>query len=244
MRRIWRLGVVAAIATASFALAITRFSDAAEKGCAQRVHEDRSYTVTFLDQPRMDRLQYRVGVTRAGELVTGAEVCVTTYMQGMSAMATTDTADEVAPGTYEVSLIFEMGGAWKGRVLVKEPGRATVSVPLSLQVEVPVEDGTEPTTPAPAMTVPATTTAPPTTAAASSTTVVPSGAGGTPPDGPVAPGGTRGSPGTASETPAAGDDVPAGGGDVPAGGGVEPPVDETLPAERPSGRSPMPPDPP
>ncbi|MDQ3570711.1 MAG: FixH family protein [Actinomycetota bacterium] len=134
MRRIWRLGLVAAAAVAGFYLAIVRFSDAAEEGCAQRVREDLSYEVRWDEQPRMDLTRYRLSVTRAGRPVRGAEVCLNASMKGMSAMAVTDHGREVAPGSYEVSLIFEMGGRWPGRVLIAEPGRGVVAVPLDLQV--------------------------------------------------------------------------------------------------------------
>lgn len=135
MRRIWRLGLVAFLAAASFSLAIVRFSDAAEKGCAQRVRQDTSYQVRFDQPPGMDVTRYRLAVTRAGRPVTGAEVCLNAYMKGMSAMAVADRGREVAPGSYEVSLTFEMGGRWPGRVLIAEPGRSVVAVPLDLRVK-------------------------------------------------------------------------------------------------------------
>ncbi len=226
MRGIWRLGVVAAGAAASFALAITRFSDAAEKGCAQRVPEDPSYSVTFLDPPQIDVVRYRVEVTRAGQPVMGAEVCVNAYMQGMSAMATTDTGREVSPGTYEVSLSFEMGGDWRGRLLVTEPGRPTVGVPLSLHVGASMDDRTEgTTTTVPPTTVPATTTAPPTTTVE------------TPPSS-EAPADVTEMPETPGEPPPDPSDQPPGGG---VGGGVDGAGDETFPDDGPPGRSPMPP---
>ena len=135
MRRVWRLGLVATTAAVAFALAIVRFGDAAEEGCAQRVPEDRSYEVRWSERPAMDVLGYRLSITRAGRPVTGANVCVNTYMAGMSAMAAADRAVEVVPGSYDVELLFEMGGEWPGRVLIAEPGKRTVAVPLSLDVK-------------------------------------------------------------------------------------------------------------
>lgn len=163
MRRIWRLGLVAAVAAASFAVAIGRFSDAAEKGCAKRVSEDSSYQVSFLEPPRMDMdpARYRLAVTRQGRPVTGATFCVNTYMQGMSAMATTDDGREVSPGTYEVSLTFQMGGDWKGRALIGEPGKPMVAAPLTLQVAEP--DATPEPAPGSTATAPTTTTTAPAT---------------------------------------------------------------------------------
>ncbi len=141
MRQIWRLGVLAMLALVAFAVAIERFDDAAETGCAQRAREDPSYEARFIDEPQIEVLTYRVAITREGEEVEGADVCLSAYMQGMSAMATTGAAREVSPGVYEVSLTFEMGGRWSGRVLVVEPGQPVAAIPLTL--EIPSEE--EPT---------------------------------------------------------------------------------------------------
>jgi hypothetical protein len=135
MRRIWRLGLVAAAAAVAFGLATVHFSDAAEAGCAQRVPEDLSYEVRWSERPAMDVLGYRLSITRGGRPVMGANVCVNTYMAGMSAMAAADRAVEVVPGSYDLELLFEMGGKWPGRVLIAEPGKRTVAVPLSLDVK-------------------------------------------------------------------------------------------------------------
>lgn len=138
MRRIWRLGLVAVVAAASFVVAIGRFSDAAEKGCAQRVGEDTSYKVRIVGEPRIDITKYRLRVTRAGRPVSGVKVCINSYMQGMSAMATTDDATEVSPGLYDVKLVFEMGGGWLGRALIAEPGKKAVAVPMKFKVVMPM----------------------------------------------------------------------------------------------------------
>lgn len=134
MRRLWRLTVLAALAVFMFGLAVVRFSGAAEEGCAQRVKEDPSYRVTWDQAPRMALTRYRLTVTRDGRAVRGAQICLTAYMKGMSAMAVADNGREVAPGTYEVTLVFEMGGRWPARVLVAEPGQAVVAVPFDLRV--------------------------------------------------------------------------------------------------------------
>lgn len=140
MRQIWRLGVLALVAVVAFAVAIVRFDDAAETGCAQRAREDPSYEARLLDEPQMDVLTYRVAITREGAEVEGADVCLSAYMQGMSAMATTGAGREVEPGIYELELTFEMGGRWSGRVLVAEGGQSAAAIPLTL--EVPVEEET------------------------------------------------------------------------------------------------------
>lgn len=223
MRRIWRLGVVASVAVTAFAFAIARFSDAAEEGCAQRVEEDPSYQVTFIDQPRTDLTLYRLLISRPDGPVTGADVCLNTYMQGMSAMATTDTGREVAPGTYEMSLTFQMGGVWKARVLITEPGKPAVAVPLTLQVaeegDTGVDDGAT-TTVAPTTT----TTLPPTTVP-TTTTEVPADATEAPSE-------------TTSPAPDADDTGPGSGEPAP---GPDPAEEDTTGMRAPGGRAGMPP---
>jgi hypothetical protein len=90
--------------------------------------------VEWDEQPRTDLSLYRVRLTRQGAPVTGARLCLNTYMLGMSAMAATDIGNEVAPGTYELRLNFEMGDKWAGQVLVAERGKPLVAVPLELDV--------------------------------------------------------------------------------------------------------------
>jgi hypothetical protein len=134
MRWFWRLALIAALATGSFVLALGRFSLAAEKSCAQRVARDPSLHVAWDQQPRTDLSLYRIRVTRDDRPVTGARVCLNTYMLGMSAMAATDIGNEVAPGTYELRLNFEMGDRWAGQVIVAERGKPLAAVPLQLDV--------------------------------------------------------------------------------------------------------------
>ena len=134
MRWFWRLGLIATLAAGSFVLALGRFGLAAEKSCAQRVRPDPSLHVAWDQQPRTDVSLYRVNVTRNGRPVTGARVCLNTYMLGMSAMAATDVGKEVGPGTYELRLNFEMGDKWAGQVLVGQPGKPLGAVPLQLDV--------------------------------------------------------------------------------------------------------------
>lgn len=134
LKRLWRLGLILAIALGSFLVALGRFSDAAEQSCMQRVTVDPSYEVQWDRQPSTDVSNYRIRVTRAGVPVTGARVCVSAYMVGMSAMAVADIGREVEPGVYELRLTFEMGQEWAGQVMIDEDGRLA-GVPLKLDVE-------------------------------------------------------------------------------------------------------------
>jgi len=135
MRWVWRLGLVASIAIGAFVPALGRFSAAAEKSCAQRVRQDSDYHVRFDQRPRTNLSSYHVIVTKAGDQpVSGAHVCLNSYMVGMSAMAVTDIGRETFPGSYEVRLTFEMGDKWAGQVIIAEPGKPMVSVPIVLDV--------------------------------------------------------------------------------------------------------------
>lgn len=135
MRWFWRLGLVGAIAVASFFPALGRFSAAAEKSCAQQVRQDTAYQVRFDQRPRTNVSSYHIIVTKNdNQPVTGARICVNSYMVGMSAMAVTDIGKETFPGSYEVRLTFEMGDKWAGQVIVAEPGKPQVSIPVVLDV--------------------------------------------------------------------------------------------------------------
>ena len=134
MLRLWRLGLLAAMGVVAFVVAVDHFSDAARAGCVQRAAADEGYAVQVRGEPAVDATRYRLAVTHDGRPVRGATVCVAASMDGMAAMAASGTAREVAPGTYEVPLRFEMPGRWTARVVVTEPGGREVAVPVVLSV--------------------------------------------------------------------------------------------------------------
>jgi hypothetical protein len=101
------------------------------RGCGTKAVPDHSYSVKLEERARLKVSSYHLAVMRGGQPVRGARVCVDAEMNGMPAMGVTTDAKEVAPGSYEVKLTLGMGGAWKGAVIVAEPGRPAVTVPLS-----------------------------------------------------------------------------------------------------------------
>lgn len=133
-RGIRRVLAVGAIAVAAFAAAIVVLADDARLGCVADAPRDASYQASLLGQIEVERTEYEIGVTRAGQPVTGAKVCTSVVMMGMEAMGVSDTAEETAPGVYRVDLVLEMSGGWKGNILITEEGKPPVSVPLKFSV--------------------------------------------------------------------------------------------------------------
>ncbi len=94
---------------------------------------DPSYSVKLVEAPTVNDIIYHVTVSRDGAPVRGATVCVRANMGGaggMSGMGTNNVAKEVAPGRYELALMFQMGGFWQGRIVVLEKGKPAVATPL------------------------------------------------------------------------------------------------------------------
>ncbi|HWH33732.1 MAG TPA: FixH family protein [Acidimicrobiales bacterium] len=122
MRGIRRLLVLVVLAAVAFAVALVSLDEDARQACAVEAEEDGTYAVELLDTPSTGETAQRLAVTRQGEPVTGARVCLRAQMVGMEAMTVSDEADEVEPGVYETQLRFEMGGAWEATVLVEDGG--------------------------------------------------------------------------------------------------------------------------
>ncbi|MBW3646034.1 MAG: FixH family protein [Actinobacteria bacterium] len=135
MRGIRRLLVVTVLALVGFAAALVRFSQAAEEGCIAEPLPNPAYEVELVGPIEFTKTNYELTISREGEPVTGARVCLDAAMGGMSAMSLNDEAEEVAPGRYELYLPFQMPGPWDASVLVDEPGRERVALPLSFDVD-------------------------------------------------------------------------------------------------------------
>lgn len=134
MRGIRRLVLLAGLAVVAFAAALDTFQDGAQQGCATETETDPSYAVELENPPSTREVAYLLRVSRNGEPVTGAQVCLSADMGGMSGMGVSDDAVEVEPGVYEVEVRFEMAGPWDGTVLVSEGGEDSVAIPLSFDV--------------------------------------------------------------------------------------------------------------
>lgn len=126
--------VVAAVASAAFAVAIVALGDDARLGCALNAPADPAYQAELVGPIDLQRTSYQVAITRDGRPIEGAKVCATLAMTGMEAMGVSDAAAETAPGTYEVQISFQMSGRWEGNILIAESGEPPVGVPLKIVV--------------------------------------------------------------------------------------------------------------
>lgn len=131
-----RLAVVVIVSLAGFAAAFMAFGDAARGGCVVQAPEDDAYAAEFEEAVRAGEGTHVLRVTRHGEPVTGARVCVNVEMAGMSGMSASAEGREVASGRYEMPLRLPMAGEWTGTALIAdETGDADVAaVPLAFDV--------------------------------------------------------------------------------------------------------------
>lgn len=105
-----------------------------EKGCpAKATERNGAYASTFEGDVTMDAKKHVLVVTRDGQPVAGASVCVNTAMVGMKSMRYSARGREVAPGRYEVPVKFAMEGTYRGNVVTEVSDRA-ISVPLTVKV--------------------------------------------------------------------------------------------------------------
>lgn len=113
-------------------------AQAAEQGCAARALTDPAYEVAVEsepDPPRAEGTTFRLRVTRDGEPVEGAQVCLLAAMTEMSHEGVSEEAAEVAPGVYQAETGFVMRGGWSGKVKVIEHGRPAVAVGFGIDVQ-------------------------------------------------------------------------------------------------------------
>jgi hypothetical protein len=122
------------VAVVAFGAALVSFEQDARAGCAAEVGRDPAYAVSLAGPATTGQTDYDLLVTRDGQPVSGASVCISTAMKGMSAMAVNDDAVETEPGRYRVSVRMEMAGSWEATVIVDEDGRPPAAVPLSFPV--------------------------------------------------------------------------------------------------------------
>jgi YtkA-like protein len=137
VRGIWRLILVSALAVVAFGVALVNFKQVPARECQVEAVTDASYAVEFLTPFSVDPTTQTIRVTRNGEPVTGAQVCMRADMGGMgrmSGMGVSDVARETEPGVYDVPVRFEMGGMWNGTVIVTNGPRKPVRVTVPIDV--------------------------------------------------------------------------------------------------------------
>jgi hypothetical protein len=137
VRGIWRLTLVSAVAMAAFGVALVNFRQVPARECQMDAVRDSSYRVEFLTPFSVDPTTHTFRVTRDGQPVTGAQVCMRADMGGMggmSGMGISDLARETEPGVYDVPVRFEMGGFWNGTVIVDTRTRKPVKVTIPIEV--------------------------------------------------------------------------------------------------------------
>jgi hypothetical protein len=137
VRGIWRLTLVSALAVVAFGVALVNFRQVPARECQMDAVRDPSYQVEFLTPFSVDPTTHSLRVTRDGQPVSGAQVCMRADMGGMggmSGMGISDVARETEPGVYDVPVRFEMGGIWNGTVIVSIATRKPVKVPIPIEV--------------------------------------------------------------------------------------------------------------
>lgn len=132
-----RLAIVTMAAVAGFAAALIRFGQVdSSQSCLLDAPKDPSYAVQFADTVTMDQTNHVITVRHAGQPVSGARVCMNTWMLGMTGMAMTTNGSELSPGRYNIPFQFAMGGPWKATVIVSEKAGQQVGVPITFMVNV------------------------------------------------------------------------------------------------------------
>lgn len=126
-----RLAAVVALSLAGFVAALVTFEDAAQQACEADATPDRSYAAAFEPPVRAGADTHVVVVTRAGEPVTGARVCVALSSGDATRIA---QGRETGAGRYRVALRFDAPGTWEGRVLVSDAAAPTAAVPVRVEV--------------------------------------------------------------------------------------------------------------
>ncbi len=128
---------MAAIAAIAFAVALVSFREPPANECQMESTRNAAYGARLEEAPDVNLTVYHLLVTRDGQPVRGAQVCMRADMGGMggmSGMGTSNLAREVSPGRYEISIRFEMSGFWQSTVIVDDGRGKPVAVPFDIRV--------------------------------------------------------------------------------------------------------------
>ena len=130
-----RLAMVVAAALAGFIAAIVHFTHAeTAQTCLGDYPHDSSYSAQFSGSLTMNDTNHTLVVRHNGQPLTDQQVCLDTWMVGMSGMAMTTTGTKQSAGQYQVPFQFAMGGPWQGDVVITKKNGAQVSVPMTFNV--------------------------------------------------------------------------------------------------------------
>lgn len=141
MHGIWRLTTVVVLAVAACAAAILAFQDRTAikaLGCGHGIVTQPGYAAAVTTKPNPPRsagTDILVSVSRDGQPLVGASVCMTADMVGMPMGGPPNyKARQTGPGTYDTFIAFGMGGTWVGNLVVSSQGRPVLSQPVSFNV--------------------------------------------------------------------------------------------------------------
>ena len=129
--------MVSAIAVIAFGVALVSFREPPFSECKVDSTSNPAYEVRLEEPPDVNLTLYHLLVSRGGQPVRGAKVCMRADMGGlggMSGMGTSNAAREVSPGRYEISIRFEMSGFWQSTVIVDDGRGRPVSIPFDIRV--------------------------------------------------------------------------------------------------------------
>ena len=130
-----RLASIVGLTVIAFLAAVVHFSrPPVGQGCVGDSPTPPGYSAGFEQSPStVDGVQV-LAVADNGRPVTGADVCVYTWMVGMSGMAMSQPARELGSGRYKVDLQFAMPGRWDANVVVVSRNQSAIDVPVEFAV--------------------------------------------------------------------------------------------------------------
>lgn len=131
-----RLAAVVVLALAGFVAALVQFDNAAARGCLEEPDPDSSHSARFVAPVDTGQASHVLLLRQDRRSVSGARVCVSTEMEGMTGMGMSAEARELVPGFYEVPLRFPMAGTWEVTVAVgRKAGAPEVAIPMEVSVK-------------------------------------------------------------------------------------------------------------
>lgn len=102
--------------------------------CPKDARLDAAYAVE-VSGTLVSSTEMTLRVTRDGEPVTGATVCMVADMTGMSHAGISESAEEVSGGDYKLATRFGMRGRWDGEVIVVDGDNAVLVPDVTFEVE-------------------------------------------------------------------------------------------------------------